>query len=169
MHPRTAVSAAGLSCRLGIIVFLTVLGGCGAEDGRGRSDDRADEAAVEEVLTKERDAIYERDGARACSFYTSSYRRQFVKENRADKSELAPKGASCAKQVKEFGAVLERFVPDREIKVVRVSGRGDRATAVSEFNTTRGKTRLKEFLLRQDGAWRIDADQEPGEPTPPGW
>ena len=168
MHPRTPL-ATKLRWRLGIIVLIGVLGGCGGEDGRSSSGARADEAAVKEALARERDALYDGDGARACSLYTSSYRRQFVKENRADKSELAPKGASCREQVKEIGQVVERLVPGRKIKVIRVTVRGERAAAVSEFNTPRGKTQLKEFLLRQDGDWKIDADQEAGEPTPPGW
>lgn len=122
---------------------------------------------MRQVLAEALDALFDGDGARACSRYTSSYRRELLKENRADKSKLAPKGASCEEQVKEFAPTLRRFLPGRDVKIVQITVRGDDATTVSEFNTTRGKSQVKEFLVRQDGQWKINHDQEPGEAAPP--
>jgi len=143
-----------------------VLSGCGADRDSGRAEARDDEAAVRAVLTEALDALYQGDGARGCSLYTSSYQRELVKENQADESDVASKGASCEEQVKDFEPILKRFAPGRDVKVIRITVRGDDATAVSEFNTTRGKSRVKEFLVRQAGEWKIDGDQESGEAPP---
>ena len=147
----------GWACTL---AALAALSGCGGDGGSSRPDD---ETAVRKVLADALDALFEGDGRRACSLYTSSYRRQLLKENQADKSDVALRGASCEEQVKNFEPILKRFVPNRDVKVIRVRTRGDTATAVTEYNTTRGKSRVKEFLVRQDGRWRIDGDEEPGE------
>ncbi len=94
------------SCRLG------VPSGCGGDGGSDRPDARAGEAEVRKVLEEALDAVYEGDGARACSLYTDSYRREMVKENQAGESDVAPRGASCEEQVKDFAPILRRFVPD---------------------------------------------------------
>ena len=146
-----------------MLATLCALGGCGDDGGTSRPDARADETAVRKVLSEALDALYEGDGRRACSLYTSSYRRELVKENQADTSDVSPQGATCEEQVKSFAPILARFVPDRGVQVIEVEVSGDDATAVSEFSTTRGKTRVKEFLVRRDGKWRIDGDEEPGE------
>ena len=150
----------------GAIAVLGVLAGCGGDGDSDRPDARADEAAVKKVLEEALDALYDGDGARACSLYTSSYRRKLVEENQADKSDVAPRGESCEKQVKDYQPILKRFVPGRDVEVLRVRVRGDNATAVSVFNTTRGKSRIKEFLVRRDGEWKIDDDQEASEGPP---
>jgi hypothetical protein len=150
----------------GAFAVLGVLAGCGGDGDSDRPDARADEAAVKKALEEALDALYDGDGARACSLYTSSYRRKLVEENQADKSDVAPRGDSCEKQVKDYQPILKRFVPGRDVEVLRVRVRGDNATAVSVFNTTRGKSRIKEFLVRRDGEWKIDDDQEAGEGPP---
>ncbi len=150
----------------GSLAVLGVLAGCGGDGGPDRPDAREDEAAVRKVLAEALDALYDGDGARACSLYTSSYRRKLVEENQADRSDVAPRGDSCEKQVKDYEPILKRFVPGRDVEVLRVRVTGDDATAVSELNTTRGKSRIKEFLVRRDGEWKIDDDQEAGEEPP---
>ncbi len=150
----------------GAFAVLGVLAGCGGEGDSDRPGTREDEAAVKKVLEEALDALYDGDGARACSLYTSSYRRKLVEENQADKSDVAPRGDSCEKQVKDYQPILKRFVPGRDVEVLRVRVTGDDATAVSELNTTRGKSRIKEFLVRRDGEWKIDDDQEAGEGPP---
>ncbi len=152
-----------LSAWAGALAVLGVLSGCGGDSGSDRPDARGEKAEVRKVLAQALDAVYEGDGARACSLYTSAYRREMVKENQADKSDVAPKGASCEEQVEDFAPILRRFVPGRDVKVLRVTVGGDDATAITEFNTTRGKSRVKEFLVRRDGDWKLDGDQEPGE------
>ena len=164
----TALGATQLRRWVGIFLVLGLLSGCGGKSGSDRADARADEAGVRNVLAEALDALYDGDGARACSLYTSSYRRALVKENQADRREVTPKGATCEEQVKEFAPMIRRFVPDRDVKVISVIVREDKATAVSELNTTRGKMKLTEFLVRQDGKWKIDGDQEEGEAAPTG-
>ena len=149
----------------GILALVCGLSACGAESSSDRDRARTDEAAVKKVLGEALDALYDGDGARACALYTSSYRREFVKKNQADKSRLAP-GATCEEQVANFASALKRNVPDREVKVLRITVNGDDATAISEFNTTRGKTRVTDFLVREDGEWMINGDQETGEAGP---
>jgi hypothetical protein len=151
----------------GAFAVLGVLAGCGGDGASDRPDAREDEAAVKKVLEEALDALYDGDGARACSLYTSSYRRKLVEENQADRSDVAPRGDSCEEQVKNYEPILKRFVPGRDVKVIRVSVRGDNATAVSVFNTTRGKSRVKESLVRRDGEWKINDDQEQAEGAPP--
>ncbi len=150
----------------GALAVLGVLAGCGGDGASDRPDAREDEAAVKKVLEEALDALYDGDGARACSLYTSSYRREMVKENQADKSDVAPKGASCEEQVEDFAPILKRFVPGRDVKVIRVTVKGADATAITRFNTTRGKSRVNEFLVRRGGEWKIDGDQEQGERPP---
>ncbi len=157
----------GLRGWAGILAVLGVLSGCGGDSGSDRPDVREDEAAVTKVLEEAVDALYDGDGARACSLYTSKYRRELVTENQADRSDVAPKGDTCEEQVRDYEPILKRFVPGRDVKVIRVKVKGDKATSVTEFNTTRGKGRVKDFLVRQDGGWKIDDDQEPGEAAPP--
>lgn len=151
----------------GVLAVLGALSGCGGDSGSDRTAAGADQAEVRRVLTEALDALYDGDGSRACSLYTSSYRREMVEENQADSSDVAPKGASCEEQVKDFAPILKRFVPDRDVRVIRVKVKGDDATAITEFNTTRGTSRIKEFLVRRGGEWMIDGDQEPGESPPP--
>ncbi len=148
-----------------MLAVAGALSGCGGDNGSDPPDPRADEAAVRKVLDEALRALRQGDGARACSLYTASYERALVEENQAEKSDVSPRGASCEEQVKDFAPILKRYV--RDVKVVRIRVRGDDATAVSEFDTTRGKSRVKEFLVRQDGDWKINGDQEPGEAAPP--
>ncbi len=151
--------------RPGILAAVCALGGCGSDGSSPRPDTQTDEAAVKKVLTTALDALYDGDGARACALYTSSYQRELLQENREENGRLAA-AATCEEQVKDFQPVLKRYVPNRAVTVIRITVRGDDATAVSEYDTTRGKTRIKEFLVRRGGAWKIDHDQEPGEPAP---
>lgn len=166
MSAPTAFGATQLRRWVGISLVVGLLSGCGGKGGSDSADTRAEEASVRDVLAEALDALYDGDGARACSLYTSSYRRALVKENQVDKSEETPKGATCEEQVKEFAPMIRHLVPDRDVKVIRVTVKEDKATAVSELNTTRGKTKLTEFLVRQDGRWKIDGDQEVGEAPP---
>lgn len=166
MSAPTAFGATQLRRWVGIFLVVGLLSGCGGRGGSDRAGTRADEASVRDVLAEALDALYDGDGARACSLYTSSYRRALVKENKADKSEETPKGATCEEQVKEFAPMIRHLVPDRDVEVIRVTVNEDKATAVSELNTTRGKIKLTEFLVRQDGRWKIDGDQEAGEAPP---
>jgi len=148
--------------------FLAVLCGlsaCGAASESDRDRDRAgtDEAAVKKTLDAARDALYAGDGARACRLYTSSYRRELVKRNQEDESRGAS-GSTCEEQVASFAPVLKRTVQD--VRVVQITVSGDTATAVSEYTNTRGKARVTEYLVRQDGQWKINGSQEPVEAAP---
>jgi len=152
---------------VGVLAVLVGLSGCGTQSVSNHAPARDDEVAVKEVLAQNFDALYDGDGDRACSYYTSSYRRAIANHGREDRGEAPPGGSSCEQRIRENAPLLKRLLPGREWKVIRITVRGDSATAVSQSDTTRGKTQSIEMLVRQDGEWKIDRSETTRAEPPP--
>ena len=141
-----------------VLGFVLAVAGCGG------SDDARDRDEIEQVLTESMNAAHAGDRERACSSYTSAYVREALKENAGLKLERR----TCAELVGALHVVLKQLTPDPKPSVSDVDLSGDAATARMEIDTAFGLAASKIFVVRRDGTWKIEHDEDlRGKPESP--
>ena len=122
----------------------------------GGGDDGREREQVRDVLTDSLTAVHAGDARKACSLYTPAYVRETLKEN----SELKLGHDTCEELVRALERVLKQLTPDPKPRITEVEVAGDKATARMEIDTHLGPAASKFFVVRQDGNWRIDHDED---------
>ncbi len=136
-----------------------------AAAGCGGSDERDDREQIRDVLTESVIAAHAGDEAKACSLYTPAYVRERLRESRG----LKLRRDTCDELVRALERVLKQLTRNPRPRVAEVEVAGDKATARMEIQTYVGPAASRFFLVRDDGDWRIDHDQDlQEEPESPG-
>jgi hypothetical protein len=142
LHVRTLSLALLTAAAVGVA-------GCGGDDSGGD-----DEAQIKDVVTSYAAAIADKDGDKACGFLTDSAREQVEKAGEALKAD------GCADVMEK---VTEEASDDdrdqlKDIEVTSVKIDGDRAVVQVK---AAGETGDPSTLVKEDGDWKIAADQDP--------
>jgi hypothetical protein len=143
LHARTLSLAILATAALGVV-------GCGGDSGGD------DESQVKDVVTSYANAIADRDGDKACGYMTEAAQKQVEAAGKA----LGADGC---------GEVIEKVTEDasdkekdqlKDIEVTSVKIDGDRAVVQVK---AAGETGDPSNLVKEDGDWKIDADNASSE------
>lgn len=149
LHPRTLSLALLATAALGVA-------GCGGDDSGGGGDD---EAQVRDLVTNYAAAIADSDGDKACGYLTNDARAQVEAAGKALDVD-GDCGAVMDKATEEASDEDRKELEDIEVTSVEVNG--DRAVVQV---TSGGETGDPSTVVKEDGEWRIAANEDPGTAT----
>jgi hypothetical protein len=147
LHARTLSLALLATAAMGVA-------GCGGDDSGGGDD----ESQIRDTVTSYAAAIADKDGDKACGFLTESARKQVESAGEAIDAD------GCAEVMEK---VTEEASDDdrdqlKDIEVTSVKIDGDRATVQVK---AAGETGDPSTVVKEDGEWKIAADQDAGTAT----
>ena len=148
LHLRTLSLALLATAALGVSA-------CGGDDSGGSGDD---EAQVRSVVTDYAAAVGDRDGDKACGFLTESARKQ------VEAAAEALDANGCAEVLEKVTENVSDDERDKlnDIEVSSVEIDGDRAVVKVKVD---GEDGAPSTLVKEDGDWRIAADDTGGTAT----